>query len=170
MPSPSKRPLPDAERPERQAMPARRIEDPAPVPDDPADPSPITLPDGEPGTNSGPLTPVPEAKTGPEAVHYEARIQILDAFQYPGALKGAPEWVDRNWIGYADEDPLRQIEAGPCLRVPVQSGVTGICRIGDYVCRQSVTLFPGEPPEIRLEVWPRETFIKMFVPSRPAEA
>lgn len=99
-------------------------------------------------------------------VRYESRIQILDAFQYPGSLTYAPAWVDRNWIAFGDYDQLRNIEPGPCLRVPLPSGVIALCRIGDYVCRQSVTLSQDQPAEVRLEVWEREHFAKMFVPAR----
>lgn len=111
----------------------------------------------------------PGAAYSPQAIRYEARIQILDAYQYPGGLTGAPDWVDRNWVGYADPDELRQIPAGPCLRVPLPVGLIAICRIGDYVCRQSVLLAPGLPADVRLEVWQREQFEKMFVPRQPLE-
>ncbi len=174
------RSLPDDSDPVRQPMPER----------DPLDP-PANTPDPPPASNgdhtSGPLSPTPEAKsdhlTGDQAsadrpvdqakttTTYESRIQIRDAFQYPGNLKGAPAWVDRNWIGWSqDEDTLRGIEPGPCLRVPLPSGDIGICRIGDFVCRQSVTLVPGSPPDERIEVWPQESFVKMFVPSGPVSA
>lgn len=98
-------------------------------------------------------------------IRYESRIQILDAFQYPGSLVSAPAWVDRNWIGWAnDQDDLRGIEPGPCLRVPLISGLVGICRIGDYVARQETRLVVDQPGEIRVEVWPQEQFAKMFLP------
>jgi hypothetical protein len=102
----------------------------------------------------------------PKNARYEARITILDAFHYPGNLKGAPEWVDRNWVGYGDDDPLRGITAGPCLRVPkhnVHEDVV-LARIGDYVTRQEVRLAPNVPGDIRVEVWAREQFEKMFLP------
>ena len=96
---------------------------------------------------------------------YESRIQILDAWQYWGQLKGAPAWVDRNWVAWGDHDPVREIDPGPALRVPVSSGDNVMCRIGDYVCRQSVTLHPDAPPDIRVEVWDRNQFEKLFIPA-----
>ena len=103
-----------------------------------------------------------------DRVRYESRIQIIDAWQYPGNVANAPAWVDRNWIGFGDDDPLRGIEAGPCLRVPSASDPNEIvlCRIGDYVAQQSVTLSPDASPIIRVEVWSRDQFQKLFLPVR----
>jgi hypothetical protein len=42
-----------------------------------------------------------ELSTGfivPGSVKYESRIQIVDAFRYPGNLANAPSWIDRNWV------------------------------------------------------------------------
>lgn len=152
--------LPDEQDPTRQPMPEDHPNDPLPSPpDQPTDhPEPQQEPQQAPGkTADDPATP---------AAHYEARIQILDAFQYPGALKNAPDWVSRNWAAYADYDPIREMEAGPALRVPVPSGLIAIARIGDYVCRQSVMLDPSLPPETRIEVWNRDQFEKLFVPTQ----
>jgi len=108
---------------------------------------------------SGELVP-----PGPLGVHhYEARITIVDAWQYPGNLVKAPEWIDRNWAAYADHDPVREIEPGPALRVPLPSGVNAMVRIGDYVARQEVRV-TKELSDIRLEVWPAEQFEKLFMP------
>lgn len=99
-------------------------------------------------------------------VRYESRIQIVDAWQYPGRLTPAtPDWIDRNWVGYADDDPVRQIAAGPCLRVPSSADPSEVvlARIGDYVCRQQVLTDDG-PPVIRTEVWAAEQFQRLFVP------
>lgn len=101
---------------------------------------------------------------GPLGVHhYEARITIVDAWQYPGNLVKAPEWVDRNWAAYADYDELRDIKPGPALRIPLANGTTALARIDDYVARQEVKL-TRDVAEIRLEVWPREQFERMFLP------
>lgn len=114
----------------------------------------------------GTITPPNDAFTRPGAgsVRYEGRIQILDAFQYPGVLANAPDWVDRNWIAFGDHDDLRGIPAGPCLRVPLTSGATAICRVGDYVCQQEVRMAPDTRGEVRIEVWPKEQFQKNFMP------
>ena len=84
-----------------------------------------------------------------------------------GSFVNAPAWIDRNWFSHGDHDPLRNIEAGPALRIPLDSGVV-IARLGDYVCQQSVALTPGVS-DIRLEVWPAETFQKLFIPKPPPE-
>jgi len=101
-------------------------------------------------------------------VRYESRIRVLEAYQYPGNLKGAPDWIDRNWIAYApDYDPLRNIEPGPALRVPTKGDTeTVLCRPGDYVVKQSVTILQGVEPDIVVEVWARESFEKNFLPDR----
>lgn len=110
-----------------------------------------------------PTHPAPAAARG--TVRYEARIQILDAWQYPGGLKDAPDWIDRNWVAYAaDEDSLRNIPAGPCLRVPLASGEVAICRIGDFVAMQEIRLVADQPGDVRVEVWPQEQFFKLFMP------
>jgi hypothetical protein len=99
-------------------------------------------------------------------VRYESRIQIVDAWQYPGRLSPTtPGWIDRNWVGYADDDPIRGIAAGPCLRVPSSHDPSEVvlARIGDYVCRQQVLTDDGGPPVIRTEVWAAEQFQRLFV-------
>lgn len=101
-----------------------------------------------------------------QGVIYESRIRVLDAWQYPGNVPAsAPDWVDRNWIGWADFDNLRDIPAGPCLRVPLVSGDLAICRAGDYVARQEVLMMPDFPGDVRIEVWPKLQFEKLFMPS-----
>lgn len=108
-----------------------------------------------------------EGEILPTSRRYESRITIIDAYQYPGNVAAAPQWVDRNWVAWADEDMLRQIPAGPALRVPTyyaSSGEHVICRVGDYVARQEVRLLAGEPGEIKLEVWAKEQFERIFLP------
>ena len=111
----------------------------------------IDMPSSRPATLSG---------------RYESRIRILDAFQYPGNLATAPHWIDRNWVGYhPDYDPVRNIEPGPALRVPTRGGdEMAWCRPGDYVVRQEVVLAHGIRPDVVIEVWPRESFEKNFIP------
>lgn len=96
-------------------------------------------------------------------IRYEGRIRILEAFQYAGRLDIAPAWVDRNWLAHGDFDDLRQIPAGPCLRVPLPSGNNAIARIGDYVVQQEVVLAPGMPTDVRVEVWAKTDFEKNFL-------
>lgn len=101
-------------------------------------------------------------------VRYESRIRVLEAFQYRGTMKDAPDWVDRNWAGYGDWDPLRNIPAGPALRVPDRHGGDGavvLARPGDYVVRQEIVLAHGIPPDVAIEVWAKETFEKTFIPT-----
>lgn len=101
----------------------------------------------------------PERPSGP--VTYESRIRILDAWQYSGQVAGAPDWIDRNWIGWADEDPVRRMEASPCLRVPL-GNASVLCRPGDYVVRQS-TLFDNGLERLEIEVWERAQFQRLFL-------
>ena len=134
-----------------------------PSPHDPpsADPG-LDTPTGLPFNKAASADLLPQARF-PSDVHYEARITIVDAWQYPGQLRAAPEWVDRNWVAYADWDPIREIEPGPCLRVPSTAGVHTICRVGDYVARQEVKI-TRELSDIRVEVWNRDQFEKLFYP------
>lgn len=104
------------------------------------------------------------SRTQQGGIRYEGRIRVLDAFQYNGDLSKAPEWVDRNWLAYGDHDPLRGIEPGPALRVPLPSGQHVMCRIGDYVVQQSVRLTADHPGDMRLEVWAKDDFRKNFLP------
>jgi hypothetical protein len=102
---------------------------------------------------------------------YESRIRIVDAWQYPGNVISAPGWIDRDWIGFADWDPVRDIPAGPALRIPddPENPATSytICRVGDYVARQEILLTTSLPGEMRIEVWPKEQFQRLFIPNRP---
>lgn len=152
-----------------------------PTGDPTPDPDP-TSPDIEKGEDDGPQPPASRAAlpdpagspasaalTGeilPRNSRYESRITILDAFHYPGSFREAPDWVDRNWLGYADDDPVRGIVAGPALRVPTHNrhGDVVLARVGDYVTRQEVRLAPDVPGDIRVEVWAKEQFEKMFLP------
>jgi hypothetical protein len=124
--------------------------------------SPAEAPADPPG--SAAVLPLPfEPLTTSTRLSYENRIFIVDAWQYPGSLKHAPTWVDRNWVGYAaDYDPLRQLEPGPCLRVPLLGGVIAIARIGDYVVTQEVKFDEGLS-DLRLEVWEQNQFEKFFM-------
>lgn len=107
--------------------------------------------------------PGQQLEVGP--LRYESRIRVLEAFQYKGSLLEAPDWVDRNWMAHADFDPLRNIEAGPALRVPSLKGDYSIVRPGDYVVRQEVVLAAGLDPDVQLECWPQESFERLFIPS-----
>lgn len=95
---------------------------------------------------------------------YEHRIEILEAYQYPGSVVEAPVWVDRNWIGFKDYDDLRKLPAGPVLLVPTYRGDVAVCRKGDYVCQQVVKMGAGLQ-EVRLDVWEQTAFERLFVPA-----
>ena len=97
-------------------------------------------------------------------IRYEGRIKIVDAWQYPGTLRGAPPYVDRNWVGWGDYDPMRQIEPGPALRVPMLGGDIVMCRPGDYVVTQEVRIIADEPGELKVEVWEQQQFERLFLP------
>ena len=99
----------------------------------------------------------------PNQLRYESRITIVDAWQYPGSLRDAPNWVDRNWAAYSDFDPVRAIEPGPCLRIPMLTGETAVARIGDYVVTQEVR-YDEFSSDLRIEVWPQTQFEKLFMP------
>jgi hypothetical protein len=93
-------------------------------------------------------------------VTYQSRIHVNEAWQYAGTLRDAPDFIDRNWVGFDD---------GPILRVPHYARPDGeqvICRVMDYVVRQEVKLAEGMPTMERIEVWPREEFERLFIPSR----
>jgi hypothetical protein len=100
-------------------------------------------------------------------IRYESRIRVLEAFQYPGNVTHAPAWIDRNWVGWGDWDPVRNIEAGPALRVPTARGDVAIARPGDYVVKQEVILARGVPADIQVEVWNRDQFERNFIPDVP---
>lgn len=107
----------------------------------------------------------------PGTYSFESRIKILDAYQFTGQAATAPDWVDKNMVGYADYDAVRGIEAGPCLRVPTghMDDMT-LCRIGDFIVRQEVDMGPGYEPDVKIEVWDQMQFLKMFVPTKVAAA
>lgn len=107
---------------------------------------------------------MPPSRAGGD-VRYESRIRVLDAWQYTGSVTTAPAYVDRNWIGWGDHDPIRRIEPGPCLRVPIAPDNPNVvlARIGDYVVHQEIIGDDGDIDE-RVEVWERNQFEKLFLP------
>lgn len=134
----------------------------------PKDPDEIISPDHPEKLYESRSRPVTEPGSAPRAgIIYESRIRVLDAWQYLGRVTAdAPEWIDRNWIGWADHDGLRGLEAGPCLRVPLVTGDIAVCRAGDYIARQEVLMLADFPGDIRLEVWPQSQFEKLFIPTK----
>jgi hypothetical protein len=96
---------------------------------------------------------------------YRQRIRVLEAFQYRGQLRDAPAWVDRNWAAWAEMDPLRNIDAGPAVRVPLPGGMNAMARVGDYIVQQEVQV-TDRLTDVRVEVWPQEQFEKFFIPER----
>lgn len=104
----------------------------------------------------------------PASVRYESRIRIIDAWQYNGNLAEAPAYVDRSWAAWGEYDEERKLEPGPALRVPLEHGreVEKLCRKGDYIVRQEVVIALGVEPDVRLEVWRKDEFEKMFLPTR----
>jgi hypothetical protein len=134
-----------------------------PVAADPEHPAPTahqTLPLSRlAGDASRPVPAMPPANPT-RAVTYQSRIRVIDAWQYGGNLKDAPDFVDRNWAGWDDT---------PILRVPHYARPDGepvICRVMDYVVRQEVKLAEGMPTMERVEVWPKEEFERLFIPHR----
>lgn len=139
----------------------------ADVPTDDGTGNPHTLDALGPLVTIDPLTSldgevIPPEKPTPGKPRYEQRIRIVEAWQFVEGVARAPAWVDKNWAAWGDDDPLRGIPAGPSIRVPGPGG-TMICRHGDYIARQMMTLLPGLPPEERIEVWPRESFERFFI-------
>jgi len=117
----------------------------------------------------GEMTITPPPKPNPDATRYVSRIEILEAWQYPGGLANAPDWIDRNWTAYStDVDPLRNIAPGPCLKIPLATDPSSraLCRVGDYVALQQVQIDSGFA-DTRIEVWARENFQKLFMPRNP---
>jgi hypothetical protein len=119
-----------------------------------------------------PAPRVPDVFPSSNTTRYESRIRIVEAWQYHGQLAEAPSYVDRGWAAWGDWDEERKIEPGPALRVPMEHGreTEKMCRKGDYVVRQEVTIALGIAPDVRIEVWQKEEFEKFFLPTRtPAQ-
>lgn len=108
------------------------------------------------------ITPAGQVLTA----RYESRITVLAAWQYPGNVNNAPDWIDRNWIGYETNfDPVRQLDPGPVVRIPLYNDPTraATVRVGDYVVQQEIKLASGLS-DVRIEAWARDHFEKFFVP------
>lgn len=137
----------------------------------PSPPTAVTTPNtgvplataGTPNTGSRASRLVDGEVLHPQTVRYEARIQILEAWQYLNSLTNAPDWVDRNWIGYAEADEANKLPAGPAIRVPTAAGIV-LARRGDFICKQEVRITAEIAGEIRIEVWQREVFERLFLP------
>jgi len=149
---------------------------PLPPPDLTVPPVPRANPEVFRAPVPPPVAPLPDwvalGKIGREVVErvapptpkgrYVARIEILDTFQYAGTLTGAPDWIDRNWTAYADQDETRTppLPGGPALMVPG----AGLCRRGWYVVREAVTVEDGIVSE-RLAVYEPDVFYHWFRPA-----
>jgi len=142
--------------PRKRPTPAARETEPDVV-YDPTNPPPSLLAETATGR---PMPRDPQHPTPTAHVAYTSRIEVIEAFQYDGSLKSAPDFIDRNWVGW---------DGTPILRVPHPArpeGPPAVCHPGDYVVRQSVTLAPNVPAEERLEVWPKADFERLFIPKR----
>jgi len=113
----------------------------------------------------GIVEPIAPAYVPPPGVTYRQRIQVLEPFRYPGHLKTAPTWVDRNWIVYFTYDEANPNRApGPGLRVP---GV-GDVHAGDFLVMQKVALDDTEY-DVRMAVYTPEEFFRWFIPVNRGE-
>jgi len=102
----------------------------------------------------------------PPGIEYRQRIQVLEPFRYPGHLKTAPKWVDRNWIVFFTYDEAHPDRPpGPGLRVP---GV-GDVHAGDFLVMQKVALDENEY-DVRMAVYTPEEFFRWFIPINRGEA
>lgn len=123
------------------------------------------------------LSALPDPTGQDQIVKWAARIEVLQAYQFRGALHSAPAWIDRNWlswdggggIGEAGDDVRR--EPGPALNVTRKDGShVGMCLHGDYVCRQNTTVDDPEVPgglrmlPDHLAVVPKAEFERLFRP------
>lgn len=98
----------------------------------------------------------------PDTAEYAVRIQPLAVFRYPGYIAAnAPAWIDRNWIGYAGLDEVRNLPAGPALNIP---GCIE-CRVGSFVVMERVTVDEGLTND-RLTVYEPDVFFNWFAPLR----
>jgi len=127
------------------------------VPPEPATVEPVAEPTRPP---TGPKVSYVKPST---PVRYESRIEVLEAFRYPGSLLNAPDWVDRNWVAWADTDEVTKQPAGPALRVPMENGGQVLCRVGDYIVKQNVRGDTGS--RVKTEVWAGAEFERIFVPA-----
>jgi hypothetical protein len=182
-----KRPLPDPD--EDEPEPDEEVVEDEDVDDDDenGENAPTPSPSGEPpaahtvGATAGIDPPLAgreysapvgaDLSNPPPIITYRSRISVVEAWRYPGQLAKAPDFIDRSWTAWADSD-LYGRPAGPALRVPVARSISGpvppdgtkLCRIGDYVVRQNVTLVEGLDPELTLDVWPKDDFERLFMP------
>jgi len=146
------------------------VDPPIPNPDrhnDPTEPVSTTAS----GTTPPKDAPHLDGAISPDLVTYRSRIAVVEAWRYPGSLTQAPPFIDRSWAAYVHDDELLGLPAGPALRVPVPHSTISpahegvkICRKGDYVVRQNVTIADGVDPEEVVDVWPKADFEKLFIP------
>lgn len=112
-----------------------------------------------------PQSALPDLKN----VRYEGRVRIIEAWRFTGVITEAPAYVDRNWLAYGGYDEERGINPGPMIQMPQtdehghRSGPDRYCRIGDYIVQQEIRLDAGQKSHIKVEVWPRDEFEKVFI-------
>jgi hypothetical protein len=117
------------------------------------------------------LPPVSSLPPGTR-IRYEGRVRIIEAWCFNGRIQEAPPFVDRNWLAYGSHDDERGIPEGPMIQMPNWVHRDGrstqlpdkICRIGDYVVKQEVLLDAGRESHVKVEVWQRDEFEKVFIP------
>lgn len=95
----------------------------------------VSVDGSDPGRTAGHAMKIePPAKS---RLTFKARVKIVDAYHYRGPLTGAPDWVDRNWIGYSD---------GPVLKLPDGR----IVRWGEWLVIESYEDAPEATPGITI--------------------
>jgi hypothetical protein len=85
---------------------------------------------------------------------YASRVDVLEAWQFPGNFAGSPGWIDNNWLGYHD---------GVVVMVPQGAGLPDIhCRKGDWVVYQERQDNNGKALLRELVVYPDHAFNLLF--------
>jgi len=156
-------------------IPRPKPDDDIPTPPDPDDDDPNydddpdPVPDDHGNPNRVPDVPERPAALADDVIveRYQSRIHIVDAWKYPGSLVKRPDFVDPGWASWAEYDDKTKRPAGPALRVPTSGPQTEkMCRKGDYVVRQLVTIDHSQPADAQVDVWTEAEFERLFIPAK----
>lgn len=132
--------------------------------DSPPDPGDGPTQDPDP-MHSAQIVPHDKQPPIPGMSRYESRIHVVDAWKYTGSLHSRPDFVSPEWVSWAEYDERTKQPAGPALRVPTDGPYAEkLCRKGDYIVKQLVTMDHSMPAYPQLDVWTEAEFERMFIP------
>jgi hypothetical protein len=93
------------------------------------------------------------ASSLPSDQTYRSRVSVSTAYRYDGAVRSAPEFIDRNWMAYDN--------GGPALNIPN----VGLLHVGEWLVIQDILDDDGSIALTEFKIYDDDTFHGMFMPA-----